>query len=299
MCSAQWDHPTHGPTKCGRCMECRLAYSREWAIRMTHEAQMHKECCSGTLTYNDEFLPEHGQLVKRDAVLFLKRLRKLIGSFRYVLSGEYGETNRRPHFHFALYGRNFSEERLYYGRGSKGDPLFTSATIAKAWSLHGESLGIHTIGDLTFESAAYIARYITGKLTPSERLSLLPLHIDKDTGEMIFPNPEFLIMSKGRRAGQGIGGSWFRDYFMTDVFPHGSVITPQGSRAPVPLYYKRLLKELGADLALEMSGKVLASMDKSLPKLTYENSPQRRAARTKVASARTKLFKRDVKLQKD
>ena len=52
MCSATWVHPTHGPIKCGQCMECRLAYSREWAIRISNEAQMHERNSFLTLTYS-------------------------------------------------------------------------------------------------------------------------------------------------------------------------------------------------------------------------------------------------------
>lgn len=86
MCTAPWSHPTHGVIKCGQCMECRLAYSREWAIRITHEAQMHDRNCFLTLTYDDDHLQK-----------FFKRLRHHF-EFKYVACGEYGERRRRPHF---------------------------------------------------------------------------------------------------------------------------------------------------------------------------------------------------------
>lgn len=35
---------------CGQCIECRLAYSRQWATRMMLEAQDHKGCYFLTLT---------------------------------------------------------------------------------------------------------------------------------------------------------------------------------------------------------------------------------------------------------
>lgn len=287
MCSALWSHPTHGVTKCGQCMECRLAYSREWAIRITHEAQMHDSNCFLTLTYDDAHLPKHGQLLKRDLQLFFKRLRKYTGPFRYVAAGEYGDLKRRPHFHAAIFGVDFADDRIDFGEGIRGDKTYVSPLVGKAWGMSTFPMG-HTIGSVTFESAAYIARYITKRVS-GVGASPLPLWSDPVTGELVMPNPEFLVCSKG------IGKSWFRDYFMTDVFPHGRVITAQGSPAPVPRYYKELLKEVGADLALKMSHVTAANMDSQLDKKVFEDRPERRAARGVYAKARFGLFKRDVK----
>lgn len=275
-------------------MECRLAYSREWAIRITHEAQMHDRNCFLTLTYDDANLPKHGQLVKRDLQLFFKRLRKCMGSFRYVATGEYGEVRRRPHFHAAIFGMDFSSDRIEYGEGIRGDKIFVSASLAAVWQKSVFPFG-HTIGSLTFESAAYIGRYIT-KRVQGVGASAVPLWRDPDTGEMVMPNPEFLVCS------QGIGKSWFRDFFFSDVFPHARVITAQGSPAPVPRYYKEKLKEIGADLALDMSGRASANLERARVaamaaggSLMGENSPERRSARALYAKARTGIFKRDLK----
>ena len=109
------------------------------------------------------------------------------------------------------------------------------------------------------------------------------------TREIVLPNPEFLVCSKG------IGRSWFREFFMSDVFPHGRVITAQGTPAPVPRFYKELLKEVGSDLALEMYGRTMANFASASDKYELENTPSRRDARTVYAKARTGIFKRDVK----
>jgi len=268
-------------------MECRLAYSREWAIRMSHEMQMHDRSCFLTLTYDDVNLPRHGQLVKRDLQLFFKRLRKLAGPFRYVACGEYGELKRRPHFHVALFGLDFFSDRIEYGEGIRGDKIFVSPTVGLVWGKSIFPLG-HTIGSLTFESCAYIGRYITKRVT-GIGASPLPLAADPETGELVMPNPEFLLCSKG------IGKGWFRDYFISDVYPHARVITAQGSPAPVPRYYKSLLRDLGSDMALDMSYRASRNLEADLSKRNFENLPERRAARTIYAKARTGVFKRDTK----
>lgn len=279
----------HGPLKCGQCMECRLAYSREWAIRITHEAATHDRNCFLTLTYDDVCLPLYGQLVKRDLQLFFKRLRKCGFKFRYVACGEYGELRRRPHFHVALFGVDFSEDRIEYGSGIRGDKIYVSRVLGSVWAKSVFPFG-HTIGSLTFESAAYIARYITKRVT-GIGASPLPLAADPDSGELVMPNPEFLLCSKG------IGKGWFRDFFFTDVFPHARVITAQGSPAPVPRYYKSLLRDAGGDLALDMSYRAAANLERDLAKRISEDMPERRAARSVYAKARTGVFKRDVKDQ--
>lgn len=277
----------HGPLKCGQCMECRLAYSREWAIRITHEAQTHDHNCFLTLTYDDLNLPRYGQLVKRDLQLFFKRLRKNVGPFRYVACGEYGEQKRRPHFHVALFGLDFSDDRIEYGSGIRGDKIYVSKTLALNWQQSVFPMG-HTIGSLTFESAAYIARYITKKVS-GPGASPLPLAADPDTGELVMPNPEFLLCSKG------IGRSWFRDYFMSDVFPHARVITAQGSPAPVPRFYKTLLKEIGHDLALDMSFRSAQNSEMNFERRIFEDKPSRRASRTIYAKSKNGIFPRELK----
>lgn len=248
---------------------------------------MYESNCFLTLTYDDFSLPNYGQLVKRDLQLFFKRLRKAGYKFRYVACGEYGELRRRPHFHVALFGCDFSSDRIEYSSGIRGDKIYVSPTLATFWNKSKFPFG-HTIGSLTFESSAYIARYITKRVS-GPGASPLPLATDPDTGEHVMPNPEFLLCSKG------IGRKWFQDYFMTDVFPHARVITAQGSPAPVPRFYKELLKDLGKDLALDMSFRAQQNFEKDSDKRIFEDSPSRRDARTTYSRARTSVFKRDLK----
>lgn len=234
------------------------------------------------LTYDEDNLPKHGQLVKADLQKFFKRLRKGGYKFRYVASGEYGDLSRRPHFHIALFGQDFESDRLAFG-SSNGDKTYTSKTVSRYWPQ-----GNHLIGTLNFESAAYIARYILKKIKASDKVSPLPLHVNQQDGEMTFPNPEFLIMSKG------ISKGWFHDYFMSDVFPNASVITAQGSRAPVPRYYKNLLKELGHDLSLDMQFRSSARADMEVERNMFENLPVRKIARQHVSESRVNLSKRII-----
>ncbi len=62
---------------CSKCIECRLEYARQWAVRCVHEAKMHPENSFITLTYSDEHLTSE-KLQYIDFQLFAKRLRKKI-----------------------------------------------------------------------------------------------------------------------------------------------------------------------------------------------------------------------------
>lgn len=251
---------------------------------MTHEQQCHARSCFLTLTYSDEHLPQHGQLIKRDLQLFFKRLRKVVGPFRYVACGEYGELRRRPHFHVALFGHDFTADRLLVGVGVKGDHLYESPTISPVWPY-----GLHRIGSLTFESAAYIARYITKRIQ-GPGASVMPLALTDD-GEIVYPNPEFLLCSRR----PGIGHDWFLKYGRTDVLPHGRVITQQGTPAPVPRFYKNKLKAGNMHTPASLALKQLTEKHFATNFNHSENKPERRAARTIYANARTGAFKRDTK----
>lgn len=89
---------------CGQCLPCRINRQRQITIRGLLEASQHPYSTFATLTYDDKHLPGSGSVSVRESQLFLKRLRYFIGPFRYILCGEYGERNWRPHYHAILYG---------------------------------------------------------------------------------------------------------------------------------------------------------------------------------------------------
>lgn len=140
---------------CGICMACRVNRKRLWTHRIMLESFCHEENLFVTLTYDPEHLPSDGCLQPRDMQLFMKRLRKVISPvrFRYYLAGEYGEKNRRPHYHMCLFGLGIQYE----------------SAIQKCWDK-----GFIHIGTLTDKSAGYVAGYVTKKLTSNEIGNLTP-----------------------------------------------------------------------------------------------------------------------------
>lgn len=203
---------------CGKCIECRLDYARQWAIRCVHEAQMHENNIFVTLTYSDKNLVSP-KLDYTDFQLFMKRLRKTqndpIGVF---VTGEYGEKTKRPHWHAILF--NFRPRDAKPFRNSpNGDQVYTSDHLEKLWGK-----GFVEFGSVTFESAGYVARYAAKKL----------VHGKDD-------EHEYQPISK-KSSKNAIGKKWL-ERFWPDVFHHGSVVLPDGTKSSIPRYYEKWLKQ--------------------------------------------------------
>ena len=91
---------------CGKCLDCKLDYGRQWAIRCLHEKKMHERSCFITLTYDNNNLPNPPTVAKEELQKFFKRLRKKLvkEKIRYFACGEYGSQNFRPHYHAIIFG---------------------------------------------------------------------------------------------------------------------------------------------------------------------------------------------------
>lgn len=210
------DEPIDLP--CGRCIGCRLERSRQWAVRMTHEASLHENNCFITLTYSPEYLPENGTLVLEDFQKFMKRLRfEFSGqNIRFFHCGEYGSKNGRPHYHACMFNFDFAD-KYPWRRAQGGEQCYRSPTLEKLWP-YGQS----EIGSLTFESAAYVARYITKKITGENA-------DDHYQGK----KPEYTTMSRR----PGIGSGWY-DMYSSDLYPSDQCVV-RGKVSKPPKYYDR------------------------------------------------------------
>lgn len=204
---------------CGQCIGCRLDRAREWSVRCMHEAKMHEDNSFVTLTYADENLPADGSLNYSDFQKFMRRLRKRVGEVRFFMCGEYGEMTKRPHFHAILFGYQFPDLKIW-GRSPSGHPVYRSEILESLWTV-GNSL----VGQVTRQSAGYVARYCLKKVTGD----LAEAHYKGRT-------PEFAHMSLK----PGIGAKFFEKY-SADILPNDYVIE-DGMKIPVPKYYDKLYK---------------------------------------------------------
>lgn len=211
-------------------------------MRCMHEASLYDENSFVTLTYDGNHVPEDYSLRKRDVQLFLKRLRKKKHEgIRYFGAGEYGETSGRPHYHLCLFNVGFPDRVLYAKRGEAS--LYISEELSRIWDQ-----GFVTVGDVTFESAAYCARYVTKKikgrqLEEMDDRGLYPYErFDSSTGDVWSVAPEFCVMSRGNKklGTGGIGKGWF-ERFSEDTYKDDSVVF-RGRPMQPPKYYDSLLE---------------------------------------------------------
>ena len=232
---------------CGQCIECRLNYSREWATRCMLELKYWKPetCWFLTLTYDDEHLRFHetvntdtgeietGQsLYLKDMQDFWKRVRKhyKVQGMKYITAGEYGGQTMRPHYHAIVYGLPLNISNMKrIGLNSQGDAYFQNEELSKIWGK-----GFVTIGKVTWQSAAYVARYSLKKAKGSSPEMLRAMG----------KTPEFVTMS------QGIGKKYFEEnkeqIYKSDTVP--VLNTKTGQLVKPPKSYDRLLKEVDEEL---------------------------------------------------
>ena len=97
---------------CGKCEYCRKIWLNDWATRLQMQKQISYLTICMTLTYNDDNLPYINgvpALSKDDIQKFFKRVRKETSklypnvSYQYFISGEYGSSYLRPHYHLILF----------------------------------------------------------------------------------------------------------------------------------------------------------------------------------------------------
>lgn len=236
---------------CGRCHECRLKRSKEWAQRCVLEARDWEHNYFITLTYDDEHLTwsnadeyELGPgefllrqpamtLVKDDFQKFMKRLRQNLfrdyglPSPRYYACGEYGEVYQRPHFHFI--GFNLEIPDLKFFKTSwNGDIYYTSDFLKNTWGK-----GFVLVADVTLESCQYVARYVHKK------------RVGRRAEEYIFENrsPEFSLMSRR----PGIARNYFDEEH--ERFYNYDEINELGINKAKPCkYFDRLFEDLHPDV---------------------------------------------------
>lgn len=206
---------------CSKCIECRLEYARQWAIRCVHEAKMHEQNSFITLTYSDEHL-KSPQLQYRDFQLFMKRLRrsepdKTISTF---VTGEYGEKTKRPHWHAIIFNWRPTDLIPIY-KNENGDQVYKSESLDKIWAKNDPQKKPNEVGDVTFKSAGYVARYAAKKL----------VHGKDD-------EHEFHPISK-KSSKRAIGKTWLEQYWR-DLLK-GTLTMEDGTQLSIPRYYEKWL----------------------------------------------------------
>lgn len=264
---------------CGQCIGCRMEYSRQWANRCMLELQDHDSAFFCTFTYDNDHVPtsfypdpETGEAIpsltlkKRDFQLLMKRIRRRFEDdhIRFYACGEYGGQTFRPHYHAILFGLHLND-LTPYKTVRLGDQYYTyynSSKLSSCWlDDDGNPIGFVVVGEVTWESCAYTARYMLKKLKGKDAVFYDAHHIE----------PEFTLMSRK----PGIA----RNYYVQNPglfdFDFINIGTPKGGKKfRPPRYFEKLYEKDYPDEAIarklrmkERGEKVLLS---KLAKTTLE-----------------------------
>lgn len=163
---------------------------------------------------------------------------------------------------------------MYWSRSPSGERLYRSDELESLWRF-----GFSSVGALTFESAAYVARYCTKKVTGPEAKAH---YARKDHLGSYSLVPEFAHMSLK----PGIGYTFLQKYF-SDIYPRDyCVVREHESR--VPRYYDRVLKKMHPDMLDQLKA------DRVLDARQWcaDNTPARLKVKEEVAAARSAFLKR-------
>lgn len=259
---------------CGQCIDCKLQKAREWATRCMLEAKEHKDNYFLTLTYDNEHLPitpkidmETGEIIPnewvatlypKDLEKFWKRLRDhwkrkhgVEVGIRYYECGEYGEKKDRPHYHAIVFGLPINDLKPDH-KSKRGNMNFISEEIQKIWGK-----GIVAVGDVTWESCAYTARYITKKQTGkgsyiyeleqkvpefcnmSRRPAIGKAYFEKNW-QSIYENDELYIKTK--KGVKGVKPSRYYDKLF-DVIDHEKMDIIKGRRVNIAEIKQKQLEQ--------------------------------------------------------
>lgn len=246
---------------CGHCILCRQEHARQWAIRITHEAQLHEQNSFITLTYNDKHLPQDGNLHYEHLQKFWKRLRKNLGPMSYYAVGEYGDLTNRPHYHACIFGTAFLENRVIVRQTPT--LLWTSPVLEQAWGM-----GNVSVGALTFQTAQYTASYVTKKLGYQKRY----VQLDTTTGElkdMIQPRA-FMSLNPA------IAKNWLHQYGK-HVYSYDQVVIDGKPQKP-PKYYDEWLRKTNEQHHKSIKEK---RIEKAVKRTPEENRARAQTARAR------------------
>lgn len=305
----------HFQVPCGKCSGCRRTQALNFATRCMHEASQHEYNSYITLTYDNEHLPKDLTLEHAHFVTFMKALRNTLSregmsilsdenpsatlqcSYgtsshplckilpilqpippRFYMGGEYGTLYGRPHYHAILFGIAFPD-KTYHGRTKAGAKIYRSHTLERHWKR-----GYSSIGDVSFASAAYIARYVMKKRTGDNNKEQYEI-IDPETGEIYFKKKEYNQMSRN----PGLGKTWFQRYH-NDYIHQDKIRLKDGREIKPPRYYDKQLKRL--DRGIYDHTKHARELEQLAN--AHNNTPERLAVRETVANSQARLQTRNL-----
>lgn len=194
---------------------------------------------------------------------------------RFYHAGEYSDPPRkRPHYHAIIMGLDWHWDRVLYKETDQGHNIYTSQSLDRTWEL-----GKCFIGDVTFESAAYVARYMMKKITGPNATDHYN-HLDIVTGECVKIKPEYTTQSRR----PGLGNSWIKKYYK-EVYGNKEYLKDEivinGRKQRPPKYYDEQLIKIDPEHFKLIKARRISRANNH----ETDNTPERLAAKERCALA--------------
>lgn len=277
---------------CGHCLGCMIDRSRMWALRCTDEAKMHEKNVFLTLTFNENYIHDNRSVSKTFLSQFMKRFRYYYGDgIRFLGVGEYGEKKLRPHYHLLLFNFDFDDKYEFKVDTHRGVSYWRSPFLEKyVWCdvASKDSLGFSIIGDVNFQTSAYVSRYCTKKIFNNKKHRLAYFK-DKE--------PEFMNFSRN----YGIGFEAFLEYH-TEYLSRGYCDLVNGKKfikMPVPRYYINMAEKYFPKEFSEYKLKCYDFLIKNLFNENIDNTTERLLTREELKKMKVDKLVRSYELDTD
>ena len=292
---------------CGKCTECRLEYSKQWAQRLVCESSLYCENWFITLTYDEDHLldcidytvspwthsldyvaslrKDHFVKWKKDFLEYMRYYYNVIG-IRFYMCGEYGSKNHRPHFHAILFNCPIPDLKLVksVNLGGYNYCYYSSEILKNTWKR-----GFVMLGNVSWNSCAYVARYVMKKMQGPDHKLYYEL-CDLEGYEPI--QSEYVNMSRRPGIAREYFENTFRDVYMVD-----KVILPDGKSCKPCKYFDRLYDiECPEDLERIKSDRVKRAQLRTLNLFRGKTSEQKVEIEQKNHEALERAL---VKLKRD
>lgn len=262
---------------------------------------MKQDNCFLTLTYDEQNLPllispefgAMGDLRPKHLQDWLKRLRAAIAplQIRFYAVGEYGDENKRPHYHVFLFGfptcrRGRTRQHLRTGQSLWKGCCSVCELVGNTWGQGDVDLGTVEIG-----SAQYVAGYVNKKMT------------HRDDSRLFGRHPEF-----SRQSNRGGIGKMFMFEVASEFLKYESSFNLVSADVPSALTVGGKTQPLGRYLRQQL--RIMVGRDAKAPKEAieeYKNSPEmldlrkdqfERSGRTSFASVILERYHQKIESMK-
>lgn len=266
--------------KCGKCIECKLQHAKMWGARAAMEIKTSpNNNWFITLTYADKYLTYNKwnlpTINENDLTIFIKKLRKKYGEgIKYLAGSEYGSRKQRPHFHIIFFNLKLNDLIETGTNNNLNQKYYISKDIDKLWGK-----GLHIIGQVTYNSANYVARYTLKK---QSKIDYEKLNIA----------PEKLRMSKG------IGEKYYEKN-KDNIFKYGIKIKAGEKliETPIPRYFlKKAVKEGKEELVETWKNEIIKKQNLRMEQLTKKRNYTKILIDNRtILEQKTKTLKRNLK----